>query len=220
MVTYEKNVWQDGDISMTVEENGKINAVVNAAKLQHVEDGISSVATATNTAQTTADSKLPIVGGNVTGKLTVKEKAVLVTGDLDTDLSDKLSKKEGGIVTGDVDFEGQVTVKGKKVSLNDGYINATITRNTDNLSSTSGKVLLERFGNVVTIDFTFVTTASPTSGNVGNFPEEYAPASQKLYQMGNRLFIINGTSITATSKLEASTWYNGTVTYLAKNIIE
>lgn len=90
MVTYEKNVWQDGDISMTVEENGKINAVVNADKLQHIEDGISNIAAATNTAQTTADSKLSpsdvysnteidqaldkkldISGGNITGDLNI-----------------------------------------------------------------------------------------------------------------------------------------------------
>ena len=129
-------------------------------------------------------------------------------------------------IAGVKNFQDGLQLKGNSVLTQSGLEYKSFT-STDFDTLQGGSVTFERYGDVVTVQFTIQTRADRDFVKdqviVWGIPAEFQPNTDKLFPLissigsGGIVKFVNGASISAQTTITKNTWYWGTITYIAKN---
>ncbi|QDJ06835.1 hypothetical protein [Enterococcus faecalis] len=139
----------------------------------------------------------------------------------------KLVKAVGNeTVLGTKDFADGALSKGNAVLTQNGFKYKSFT-STDFDTLQGGSVTFERYGDIVSVQFTIQTRADRDFAKdqviAWGIPAEFQPNTDKLFPLissigsGGIVKFVNGASISAQTTITKNTWYWGTITYIAKN---
>lgn len=139
----------------------------------------------------------------------------------------KLVKAVGNeTILGTKDFADGALSKGNAVLTQNGLKYKSFTP-TDLDSLQGGSVTFERYGDIVTVQFTIQTRIDKDFAKdqtiVWGIPDEFQPNTDKLFPLinsvgsGGIVKFVNGVRISAQTTIAKNTWYWGTITYIAKN---